>query len=150
MNKITVFFRKYGHKTLTFLIGLAFLGFCAYLLVLGGNKIYHMFKPAHIYEEGVDPSLISASAPFDELRSSGLEEGTPEYFDLYIANFVKQDFPSFSDPSGLNTDYFLSYGIWQAIKVNGQGVYAYDKNGSFLIPKEDVEKFARLNFNYGG
>lgn len=150
MNKIAVFFRKYGHKMLTFFIGLAFLTLCVFLLVLGGNKVYHMFKPAHIYEEGVDPDLIWAGAPFDELNGSGLEEGSAEYFEQYIANFVKQDFPSFSDPVGLNTDYFISYGIWQAIKVNGQGVYAYNKDGSFLIPKSDVEKFARFNFNYNG
>ncbi len=150
MNQFTVFFRKYGHKTLTFLIGLAFLALCAFLLVIGGKKIYHLFKPADIYEEGVDPSLISAGAPFDELRASGLEEGSAEFFQQYIANFVKQDFPNFTDPVGLNTDLFLSYGIWQAITVNGQGVYSNREDGSILIPKADVEKFARFNFSYGG
>lgn len=150
MNKIAIFFRKYGHKVLTFCIGLAFLGGCAFLLFLGGNRVYHMFRPEKIYETGVEPDLISASAPFDELRASGLEEGSAEYFEQYIANFVKHDFPSFTNPLELNTDYFVSYGLWQAIKVNGQGIYAYQEDGTFLIPKADVEKYARLNFDYVG
>ncbi len=150
MNKIAIFFRKYGHKILTFCIGLAFLGFCGFMIGVGANRVYHMFRPEHIYEEGVDPALIWKGAPFDELRSSGLEEGSAEYFEQYIANFVRQDFPSFSNPLELKTDYFVSYGIWQAIKVNGQGIYAYQPDGSFLIPKADVEKYARLNFDYLG
>ncbi len=150
MNKIAVFFRKYGHKLLTFFIGLAFLSFCVFLLVLGVNRIYHLFKPADIYLENVDPDLIWAGAPFDEVRASELEEGSKEYFELYIANFVRQDFPGFTDPLGLNTDYFVSYGIWQAIKVNGQGVYSMKEDGSFLVPKADVEKYARYSFDYGG
>lgn len=150
MNKIAVFFRKYGHKLLTFFIGLAFLSVCAFLLVLGGMKVYHMFKPENIYLEGVDPDLIWAGTAFDEARSSGYEEGTAEYFELYIANFVKQDFPGFTDPLALNTDYFVSYGIWQAIKVNGQGVYSMNEDGGFLIPKADVEKYARYSFDYVG
>ena len=150
MNKIAVFFRKYGHKILTFSIGLAFLSGCAFLLVMGGNWVYHLFKPAHIYEEGVDPDLIWAGAPFDELRASGLEEGSAEYFEEFIGNFIKQNFPGFSDPLELDTDYFVSYGIWQAIKVNGQGVYATDENGIIRIPKGDVEKFARYNFDFPG
>ena len=150
MNQIAIFFRKYGHKVLTFCIGLAFLGGCAFLLFLGGNRVYHMYKPEKIYEEGVNPDLIDASAPFEEVRSSGYEVGTKEYFELYINNFIKQDFPSFTDPLELNTDYFISYGIWQAIKVNGQGIYAMQDDGSYLIPKADVEKYARQNFNYVG
>ena len=150
MNKIAIFFRKYGHKILTFCIGLAFLGFCAFMIGVGVHRVYHMFRPEHIYEEGVDPDLIWKGAAFDELRSSGLEQGSAEYFEQYIANFVRQDFPTFTNPLELNTDYFVSYGIWQAIKVNGQGVYAYQDDGSFLIPKADVEKYARLNFDYLG
>lgn len=150
MNKIAVFFRKYGHKIMTFCIGLVFLSGCAFLIYLGGNKVYHLFNPADIYLEGVDPDLIGASAPFDEVLSSGYEEGTAEYFELYITNFVKQNFPSFTDPLGLDTDYFVSYGIWQAIKVNGQGVYNVREDGTYLIPKEDVEKYARYSFDYGG
>lgn len=150
MNKIAIFFRKYGHKLLTFFIGLAFLSLCAFLIVLGGSKIYRMFKPNDIYLDGVDPDLIWAGTAFDEVRTSGLEEGSAEYFELYIANFVKQDFPSFTDPLALNTDYFVSYGIWQAIKVNGQGVYNMDEDGGFLIPKADVEKYARYSFDYSG
>ncbi len=150
MNKIAIFFRKYGHKILTFCIGLAFLGGCVFVLNLGLQKVYHLFKPAHIYEENVDPDLIWKGAAFDELRSSGLEEGSAEYFEQYIANFVKQDFPSFTNPLELNTDYFVSYGLWQALKVNGQGVYAPQGDGTYLIPKADVEKYARLNFDYVG
>ena len=148
MNKIAIFFRKYGHKLFTFFVGLAFLAFCAALLIWGGNRIYRLFKPAHIYEEGVDPALISASAPFDEIAGSELEPGSEAFFEAYIASFVRQNFPDFSDPLSLNPDYFLSYGIWQAIKVNAQGVYSFRKDGSILIPAADVEKYARYNFNY--
>ncbi|MBQ8895037.1 MAG: hypothetical protein IJ043_11605 [Clostridia bacterium] len=148
MNKIAVFFRKYGHKLLTFFIGLAFLSFCVFMLVLGVTRVYHMFKPENIYLQ--DPELFPGSAPFEEVRASGFEEGTAEYFELYIANFVKQDFPSFTDPLALNTDYFVSYGIWQAIKVNGQGLYAPDAEGNYLIPKADVEKYARYSFDFPG
>ncbi|MBQ6823442.1 MAG: hypothetical protein IJP27_02205 [Clostridia bacterium] len=148
MNRFAVFFRKYGHKLLTFCIGLAFLSLCAFLLFLGGNKIYRMFKPENIYLQ--DPALFPGSAPFEEVRGSGFEEGTAEYFELYITNFVKQDFPGFTDPLALNTDYFLSYGIWQAIKVNGQGLYATNEDGEFLIPKADVDKYARYSFDYPG
>ncbi len=150
MNKITVFFRKYGHKILTFTIGLVFLSVCVGGVVLGGIRVYHMFRPAHIYEDGVDPDLISAGAAFDELRDAGLKEGTKEFFTQYIANFVAQDFPNFSDPVGLNPDYFISYGLWQAIKVNGQGVYSFRNNDAFLVPRADVEKYGLYNFNYAG
>lgn len=150
MNKFTVFFRKYGHKLLTFFIGLAFIALCIFLVVLGVNRVYHMFRPANIYEAGVDPDLISDDAPFDDLRVSGLEEGSAEYFEQYIANFVRQNFPTFTSTLSLHTDYFISYGIWQAIAVNRQGVYAYRDDGTFLIPKADVERFARLNFDYAG
>ncbi len=150
MNKFAVFFRKYGHKILTFLIGLAFLSACAFFLVMGGIRVYRMFEPENIYEKNVDPALISSSAPFDELKDSGLKEGSDEYFEQYIANFVRQNFPGFTDPLALDTDYFISYGIWQAIKVNGQGVYAQAEDGSFRVPKEDVEKYARYSFEYAG
>jgi len=153
MNKIAIFFRKYGHKMLTFFIGLAFLGLCGFLLTLGGINVYRMFKPANIYQEGVDPELIWASSAFNDVREEAkerkLEEGTPEYFELYIANFVKQRFPSFEDTLELNTDHFVSYGIWQAIESNNN-VYTARDDGSYLIPKADVEKFARYNFNYVG
>lgn len=150
MNKIAVFFRKYGHKLLTFLIGLAFLSACGFLVFLGVRGIYHRFKPADIYLENVDPNLIWAGAAFDEVRASGMEEGTAEYFELYLANFVRQDFPGFTSPLGLDTDYFVSFGIWQAIKVNGQGVYNMKEDGSFLVPKADVEKYALYSFDYPG
>lgn len=150
MNKIAVFFRKYGHKLLTFTIGLAFLTFCGLLIYMGGNFIYHRFKPADIYLDNVDPDLIWEGSAFDEVRSSGLEEGSAEYFQLYISNFVRQDFPGFTSPLGLDTDYFVSFGIWQAIKVNGQGVYRMKGDGSFLIPKADVEKYAMYSFDYPG
>ena len=148
MNQFAVFFRKYGHKIFTFFIGLAFLSLCALLLFLGGRGVYRMFKPQNIYQQ--DPALFPGSAPFEDVRSSGYEEGSAEYFELYIANFVKQDFPSFTDPLALNTDYFVSYGIWQAIKVNGQGLYTTNEDGDFLIPKADVEKYARYSFDYAG
>lgn len=149
MSKIAIFFRKYGHKMLTFFIGLAFLSFCVFMICLGVNKIYRMFNPEHIYLQ--DPDLFPGSAPFEDVRASGVEEGSAEYFELYIANFVKQDFPDFTDPLGLDTDYFVSYGLWQAIKVNGMGgLYAPDENGDFLVPKEDVEKYARYSFDYAG
>lgn len=150
MNKFKVFFRKYGHKLLTFFIGLAFIALCVFLVVLGVNRVYHMFRPANIYEEGVDPALIADDAPFDELRASGLEEGTAEYFEEYIANFVRQNFPTFTNTLSLQTDYFISYGVWQAIAVNRQGIYAPRDDDTYLIPKADVERFARLNFDYAG
>ena len=150
MNRFAMFFRKYGHKILTFCIGLAFLSFCGVLIWMGADRVYHLFKPENIYEKGVDPDLIWEGAAFDDLRASGLEEGSKEYYEEYISNFVKQDFPGFSDPLELNTDYFVSFGIWQAIKVNAQGVYATDGEGIIRIPKADVEKYAFYNFNYVG
>lgn len=149
MNKIAIFFRKYGHKMLTFFIGLAFLGLCGFLLTLGGINVYRMFRPADIYQEGVDPELIWASSAFNEVRESGLEEGSPEYFEVYIANFVKQKFPSFEDTLELNTDHFVSYGLWQAMESNNN-VYTARDDGSYLVPKADVEKFARYSFDYAG
>lgn len=150
MNKIAIFFRKNGHKLLTFFIGLAFIGLCAFLLTLGGINIYRMFRPANIYEEGVDPELIWASSAFNEVRESGLEEGTPEYFELYITNFVRQKAFSFEDTLELNTDHLVSYGIWQALKTNATGVYTTRSDGSILVPKADVEKFAYYSFDYAG
>lgn len=150
MNKFAVFFRKYGHKILTFSIGLVFLSFCVFMVGVGINRVYHLFKPADIYLENVDPDLIWEGSAFDEVRAAGLEEGSKEYFELYIANFVRQDFPGFTNPLGLNTDYFVSFGVWQAIKVNGQGVYHMKEDGSFLVPKKDVEKYARYSFDYPG
>ncbi len=150
MNKIAIFFRKYGHKILTFFIGLAFIGLCAFLLTLGGINVYRMFRPADIYEKGVDPDLIWASSAFNEVRESGLEEGSPEYFELYITNFVRQKFPSYEDTLELNTDHLISYGIWQAMKSNATGVYTAREDGSILIPKADVEKFALYSFDYKG
>ena len=150
MNKLAVFFRKYGHQILTFTIGLVFLLGCGTGLFFAGRQIYRRFRPANIYEAGVDPDLIAAGAAFDDLRAQGLKEDSEEFFTQYIANFVCQNFPNFTDPIGLDTDYFISYGLWQAIKVNGQGVYAYRNNDTFLVPKADVEKFGLYNFDYTG
>lgn len=150
MNNIAVFFRKYGHKILTFSIGLVFLVGCVTGVFFLGKNIYHRFRPANIYEEGVDPDLISAGAAFDELRSQGLEEESEEFLTQYIANFICQNPPNFTDPLGLSHDYFISYGLWQAIKVNGQGVYTYRNNDIILVPKADVEKFGLYNFDYTG
>lgn len=155
MKKFIGFFRKYGHKILTFCIGLAFLATCGVLLWLGGLSIYHMFRPADIYNEGWDSDLVWASMAFDELRDTGLEEGSADFFEVYTANFVREDFKSFKNPLELNTEYFISYGIWQAMDANSHSIYhlhsdGENERGYYLIPKADVEKFARYNFEYEG
>lgn len=150
MKKILDFFRKYWHKMLTFLIGLAFLSLCCLLVIAGINKIYHMFKPENIYAEGIDPQVIPADIPFEAVRNYGVEEGSKEFFELYIANFVKQNPPNFTEVLSLHPDYLISYGIWQAIEANDQGIYTYRNDNSFLVPKADVEKYALYSFNYPG
>ncbi len=150
MKKILDFFRKYWHKLLTFFIGLAFLSLCCLLVISGVDKIYHRFKPENIYTEGIDPSVIPADIPFEEVRTSGLEEGSKEFFELYIANFVKQNPPDFTEVLSLHPDYLISYGIWQAIEANDQGIYTYRDDNTFLVPREDVEKYALYSFNYPG
>ncbi len=150
MKKILDFFRAYWHKLLTFFIGLAFLSLCCLLVVAGINRVYRMFNPKNIYAEGIDPQVIPADIPFEEARNSGLEEGSKEFFELYIANFAKQNPPNFTEVLSLHPDYLISYGIWQAIEANDQGIYTYRDDNSFLVPKEDVEKYALYSFNYPG
>lgn len=150
MKKFLDFFRKYGHKLLTFFIGLAFLSLCCLLVIAGVDKIYHRFKPDNIYAEGIDPEVIPADIAFEEARTSGLEEGSKEFFELYIANFVKQNPSDFTEILSLHPDYLISYGIWQAIEANGQGIYTYRDDNTFLVPRADVEKYALYSFNYPG
>jgi hypothetical protein len=150
MSKFAMFFRKYGHKILTFCIGLAFLAGCFALVFAGVKQVYHLFRPSDIYEAGWDSELVWPSMAFDELRDTGLPEGSEEYFEVFIANFVRQDFKSFKDPIELNTDYFISYGLWQALDANVNGIYQTDESGTLKIPKADVEKFARYNFDFTG
>ncbi len=150
MSNFTSLVKKNAHEIISFIVGLLFLLLVGTAIFFIARGVYLFFKPNDIYANNVDPSLVFGGSVYDSYDGQELEIGSNEYYENYIANFIKQDFPDFEDPSDLNDEYLISYGIWQAITLNNsQGIYQYDKKGNFKVPKGDVEKFAFYCFDFG-
>ena len=63
-----------------------------------------------------------------------------------IANIAKHDFPFFSDISQLDTDYLLSFGIWEVLSQSRfEESILYDEDGIY-VPQESVMECIRLYF----
>lgn len=133
----------------TFCVGLAFIFAVCFCVVSLANRVYRVFVPDNIY---VDPSYantINGGSVYEVRGEDAPEEGTAEFFEEYIDNFIKQDMPNFEDTENINDEYVISFGIWQAITLNNtQGIYNYDSKGSFRVPAKDVETFATYCLDY--
>lgn len=143
------FFRTRGRKILTFIVGLVFIAavcFCIGRLAVG---VYRIFVPNNIYTDSSYKDTLYGGSVYEIQTDETYEEGSAEYFESYLANFIRQDMPDFQDPLDLNDEYIISFGIWQAITLNNnQGVYTYNAKGSFRIPAKDVEKYAGYCFDF--
>lgn len=149
MKKVANFFKEYGHKIFTFIVGLAFICAVCFCVCLVANRIYRVFKPNNIYTDPDYKTSIYGGSVYEVTTDTDVEVASAEFFENYIGNFLKQDMPDFDDPLDLNDEYIISYGVWQAITLNNtQGVYTYDKNGSFRVPRDDVEMFSFYCFDF--
>ncbi len=136
---------------LTFCIGLAFIALVCWLLVGSVMGIVGLFRATDVYTEGVDTESIAAAAALhDQLQQ--VEADSEEYFQILLSNFVMQDVPPFSNPDDINSEYIVSYGLWQAITLNNsQGILQpYDEaHGlAYRVPKKLVEKLALYYIDY--
>ena len=133
---------------LTFCIGLAFIILVVWLIVSLIVGIVGLFR-ADVYSEGVDTdNIAAASALYDQLSS--VEADSEEYFEILLDNFVMQDVPSFTSVNELDSEYIISFGLWQAITLNNsQGVLASGEDGqAYRVPKRLVEKMANYYLDY--
>ena len=149
IKRILRFFGRYGHRMFTFCVGLAFIGGVLFSVGLVASRIYRTFVPDDIYTDpGYKTSLYGGSV-YEIFEEEAAEEGTPEFFEDYISNLIRQDMPDFDDPSEINDDYLISFGLWQAIKLNNvSGVYTFDSRGNFRVPKSDVDMYSLYCFDY--
>ena len=134
---------------LTFCIGLAFIILVIWGVVALISSIVGLFHAGDVYSEGVDTDSISAaSALYDNLSS--VEADSEEYFEILLDNFVMQDMPSFTNINELDSEYLISYGLWQTIALNNsQGVLSTGADGSsYRVPKRLVEKLANYYTDY--
>jgi len=149
IDKAVAFLKKYGHKVFTFTVGLVFIGAVFFAVIFAANKVYRVFVPDDIYTESDYAATIYGGSVYEVITDDSVEQASAEFFENYIDTFIKQDMPDFDDPMELNDEYIISYGIWQAITLNNtQGIYTYDSNNSFRIPKSDVEQFSLYCFDF--
>lgn len=149
LTKAAGFFKEYGRKIFTFCVGLAFIGAVFFCVGYAASRIYRVFVPNNIYsDENYKTSLYGGSV-YETVTDETAKEGSAEFFENYIQNVIRQDMPDFDDPMDLNDEYIISFGLWQAIKLNNaQGVYTYDSRGNFRVPKKDVSMFALYCFDF--
>lgn len=150
-KKAAAFLKEYWRKIFTFLVGLAFIGAVCFVVCNFAVRVYRIFVPANIYTSAEYADTLHGGSVYEIYTEEDekVEEGSAEFFEDYIGNFIKQDMPDFGDPLDLNDEYMISYGIWQAVTLNNtQGVYTYDKNGSFRIPRDDVEMYMSYCFDF--
>lgn len=134
---------------LTFCIGLAFIALVIWLLVSIISGIVGLFHADDIYSEGVDTDNIAAALTLKD-QLNAVEADSEEYFEILLDNFVMQDMPSFTNINELDSEYIISYGLWQAIALNNsQGVLASGEDGqAYRVPRRLVEKLANYYVDY--
>lgn len=149
VSKVAEYLKKYGHKIFTFCVGLAFIGVVFFCVGFVASRVYRVFVPNNIYSDNSFKTSLYGGSVYETVADEALEEGSPEFFEDYIHNLIRQDMPDFEDPLDLNDEYIISFGLWQAIKLNNaQGVYTYDSRGNFRVPSRDVETFALYCFDF--
>lgn len=134
---------------LTFCIGLAFIALVVWGIVSIIGGIVGLFHADDIYSEGVDTDNIAAALTLKD-QLDAVEPDSEEYFEILLDNFVMQDMPSFTNINDLDSEYIISYGLWQAITLNNsQGVLASGEDGqAYRVPKRLVEKLANYYVGY--
>ncbi len=148
-EKMTAFLKEYGHRIFTFMVGLTFIGAVFFCIGFAAVKVYRIFVPNNIYSSEVFETSVYGGSVYEAQTEDAPKEGTPEFFEDYIQNLIRQDMPDFDDPLKLNDEYIISFGLWQAIKLNNsQGVYTYDSKGNFRVPASDVEMFSLYCFDF--
>lgn len=139
------------HMALTFCIGLAFIVLVVWFVVEMILGIYNIFHAGDIYSEGVDIDTISAASALSDSLGS-VEKDSKDYFDILLSNFVMQDMPPFEDINELDSEYIVSYGLWQTISLNNsQGILSTGETAqTYRVPKSLVEKMATYHLHYTG
>ena len=137
------------HQIFTFTVGLAFIALVCLGVVALATRVYHLFVPQGIYADQNVASTLYGGSVYEAVYAQEYEEASPEFFENYLDNFIRQDIAPFDDPSQISDDCIVSFGLWQAITLNNaQGVYGYTDNGSFRVPAEDVEMYASYCLDY--
>lgn len=148
-TKTADFLKARGHKIFTFIVGLVFIAAVCFGIGKLSVSIYRIFVPNNIYTDPAYENMLYGGSVYESRTDVVYEEGSAEFFENYLSNFIMQDMPNFDDPLDLNDEYIISFGIWQAITLNNyQGVYTYNSNGSFRVPVKDVEMYASYCFDF--
>lgn len=143
------FLNEKKHQIFTFTVGLAFIALVCFGVVSLGIRIYRVFVPDGIYTDSSYENTLYGGSVYEASYAQEYEEASPEFFENYLDNFIRQDIAPFDDPSQISDDCIISFGLWQAITLNNaQGVYTYSDNGSFRVPAKDVEMYASYCMDY--
>lgn len=137
------------HMILTFCIGLVAIILAIWLLVALIMGIVGIFHAGDVYSEGVDTDSITAASVLKD-QLDGIEPDSEEYFEILLTNLVMQDIPTFTEPNELDSEYVISFGLWQAITLNNsQGILSSGEEGQiYRVPKSLVEKLATYTLDY--
>lgn len=134
---------------LTFCIGLAFISLVVWGAWAAVSGFIGLFRAGDVYSEGVDTESIAAAATLHD-RLIEVEADSEEYFEILLANLVMQDLPPFFSVNDIDSEYIISYGLWQTITLNNsQGILAAGEDGqAYRVPKKLVEKLATYYVEY--
>lgn len=78
-----------------------------------GGGCIRIFVPNNIYTDPGYKNTLYGGSVYEVRTDETYEEGSAEYFENYLANFIMQDMPDFEDPLDLNDQYIISFGIWR-------------------------------------
>lgn len=138
---------KTAHRMITFVIGSAsIVAVTLAILVIGFNfkKIAVSLNlpfelPASWYSD--DETASGTTSILSDGNSSSLP-GTAEWFSEYLQAFLITDFDEFSEPSKVNNDQLICFGIYSAVTGSEAESFKKDENYSSIIPAEDVTAYA--------
>lgn len=149
MEETTVNRPSKKHMALTFCIGLVFIILVIWLLVSIVLGVIGLFRAGDVYSEGLDTQSITAAAVLQD-QLTDVKVGSDKYFEVLLTDLVMQDVPSFASPDELDSEYVISYGLWQAITLNNsQGILTSGEDGQiYRVPKSLVEKLATYTLPY--
>ena len=80
------FFKEYGHRIFTFMVGLTFICFVLSIVCFLAIRTYRIFVPDDIYTSPDYKNYISGALVYEIESEESPEEASTEFFEDYIYN----------------------------------------------------------------
>ncbi len=144
------------HKVITFLLGLVFLAGIVFGGVYLGTHFKQIavylnlpFAPQNWYPDNVSSKQNTTSSQEDlsSISLSSSNEMSIEWFDEYLSNFIFIKFPPFKEPSEINNEDLIFFGVITAVSSQKETSYKVNNDNETIIPAIDVEKSIYDFFN---